>query len=123
MSGVTEPVVSSSVMDEGDEALDRVANALADRTRRRLLRLVRLGEHSAGDLAATFPGISRPAVSQHLRVLHDAGLVRVRADGPRRMYRVDEEGLAPITQFVDEMWTSRLAELKRAAEHIASGRL
>ena len=119
---LAETVVSSRVMDEGDEALDRVANALADRTRRRLLRLVRVGEHSAGDLASVFPGISRPAVSQHLRVLHDAGLVRVRADGPRRMYRVDAEGLAPITQFVDEMWISRLAELKRAAEHITSGR-
>ncbi len=114
-------MVPSPMVDERDDALDRVANALADRTRRLLLRLVRQDELSAGDLAAAVPGISRPAVSQHLRVLHDAGLVRVRVDGPRRMYRVDADGLSPVTRFVDEMWTSRLAELKRAVEQIANG--
>lgn len=120
---MSAPQAVESATDDRDEALDRVANALADRTRRRLLRLVRLGERSAGDLAAEFPDISRSAVSQHLRVLHDAGLLSVRADGPRRMYRVHTDGLGPITQFVDEMWMSKLAELKRVAEDIARGRV
>jgi len=98
--------------------LDSVAHALADGTRRGLLRLVRDDERAAGDLAAAFPQISRPAVSQHLRVLHDAGLVTIRPDGNRRLYRAREEGLAEVWQFIDEMWTDRLARLKRAAERV-----
>ena len=98
------------------ERLDRIAGALADRTRRGLLRLVRDRERSAGELAAEFPHISRPAVSQHLRVLHDAGLVTVQTAGPRRLYRAEVTALAPVSQFVDEMWSDRLQRLKRAAE-------
>lgn len=60
--------------------------------------------------------MSRPAVSQHLAVLHDAGLVRVRRVGNHRMYRTRAEGLAEMWQFLDEMWTDRLARLKVAAE-------
>ena len=103
------------------DELDRIAGALADRTRRGLLRLVRDGESSAGELAAAFPAISRPAVSQHLKVLHDAGLVSVRADGNRRMYRARAEALAPVSRFVDEMWASHLALLKVAAERSEHG--
>ena len=102
-----------------EDPIDVVARALADRTRRGLLRLVRDDEWSAGDLAAQFPEISRPAVSQHLRVLHDAGLVEARRDGNRRMYAARAEGLAEVWQFVDEMWSDRLAKLKRAAERAA----
>jgi DNA-binding transcriptional ArsR family regulator len=98
------------------ERIDVVAHALADGTRRGLLRLVRDDECAAGDLAAAFPEISRPAVSQHLRVLHDAGLVSMRPDGNRRLYRARGEGLAAVWQFIDEMWTDRLAMLKQAAE-------
>jgi DNA-binding transcriptional ArsR family regulator len=98
------------------ERIDAVAHALADGTRRGLLRLVRDQERAAGDLAMAFPQMSRPAVSQHLRVLHDAGLVSVRPDGNRRLYRARREGLAEVWQFVDEMWTERLAKLKQAAE-------
>jgi len=101
--------------------LDTVARALADGTRRGLLRLVRDDERPAGDLAAAFPTISRPAVSQHLRVLHDAGLVSIRPDGNRRLYRARMEGLAEVWQFIDEMWADRLAKLKFAAEQ-AEGR-
>lgn len=96
--------------------LDVVAHALADGTRRGLLQLVRDDERAAGDLAAAFPRISRPAVSQHLRVLHEAGLVSIRPDGNRRLYSGRGDGLAEVWQFIDEMWTDRLGKLKRAAE-------
>ena len=98
------------------ERIDRVAHALADDTRRGLFRLVRDDERAAGDLAAAFPQMSRPAVSQHLRVLHEAGLVSVRPDGNRRLYRARREGLSEMWQFIDEMWSDRLARLKDAAE-------
>jgi DNA-binding transcriptional ArsR family regulator len=103
------------------ERIDGVAHALADQTRRGLLRLVRDDELAAGDLAAAFPRMSRPAVSQHLRVLHEAGLVRIRPDGNRRLYRARREGLEEMWQFIDEMWTERLAKLKQAAERAARG--
>jgi DNA-binding transcriptional ArsR family regulator len=101
-------------------SIDVVAQALADGTRRSILRLVRDDERSAGDLATAFPAISRPAVSQHLRVLHDAGLVHVRPDGNRRMYRARTEGLAEMWQYIDEMWSDGLARLKLAAERAES---
>lgn len=104
-----------------DADLDVVATALADRTRRDILRLVRGEERSAGNLAESFPHISRPAVSQHLRVLHEAGLVEVRPNGRHRMYRARTEALAPVSRFVDEMWGDRLQRLKRAAEQTHDG--
>jgi DNA-binding transcriptional ArsR family regulator len=104
------------------DRVDAVATALADRTRRGLLRLLRDEERAAGDLASAFPKMSRPAVSQHLRVLSDAGLVTVRPDGNRRMYRARREGLAEVREFIDEMWTDRLAQLKRAAERAERNR-
>src|SRR5438874_3279083 len=90
------------------DRVDAVARALADGTRRGLLRLVRDDERSAGDLAAAFPTISRPAVSQHLRVLAQAGLVSIRPDGNHRFYRARTEGLDEMWQFIDEMWTDHL---------------
>jgi DNA-binding transcriptional ArsR family regulator len=99
-----------------DSALDALTQALSDRTRRGLLQLVRDRERAAGELAAEFPFMSRPAVSQHLGVLHEAGLVSVRVDGNRRLYRARAEALAPIAQFVDDMWSDRLRKLKRVAE-------
>jgi DNA-binding transcriptional ArsR family regulator len=98
------------------DRVDSVAHALADSTRRGLLRLVRDDERAAGELAEQFPGISRPAVSQHLRVLEHAGLVSIRPDGNRRLYLARTEGLADVWQFIDDMWTDRLTRLKRAAE-------
>ena len=96
--------------------LDRAAHAVADPTRRRILRLVRDDEIPAGELAARFTNLSRPAVSQHLRVLADAALVSVRVDGNRRLYRAQPEGLAEVRAFVESMWTDNLARLKIAAE-------
>lgn len=96
--------------------LDATAHALADPTRRHILRLVRDGERSAGGLAAEFSHLSRPAVSQHLGVLQAAQLVTVRRAGNHRMYRVRTEGLSDMRAFIEEMWTDRLARLKHAAE-------
>lgn len=97
-------------------SVDDAIRAVADPTRRAILRLVRDDERSAGDLAARFPAMSRPAVSQHLRVLTDAGLVTFRRDGNRRLYRSRIEGLAAVRSFLDEMWSDGLARLKSVAE-------
>ncbi len=96
--------------------LDATGHALADPTRRRILRLVRDDERSAGDLASEFTHLSRPAVSQHLRVLQSADLVTVRRVGNHRLYRVRPDGLNDMRSFIEEMWTDRLARLKHAAE-------
>ena len=99
-----------------EELIDDSLRAVADATRRGILRLVREGELPAGEIARHFPSISRPAVSQHLRVLADAGLVEVRPEGNRRLYRWRREGLRDAAAFVEEMWSDRLARLKAAAE-------
>jgi DNA-binding transcriptional ArsR family regulator len=96
--------------------IDRVAYALSDETRRSLLTLVRDEERSAGDLASQFPQMSRPAVSQHLRVLREANLVSIRAEGNHRLYRAELDGLEEMRRFLDDMWADRLTRLKRAAE-------
>jgi DNA-binding transcriptional ArsR family regulator len=100
----------------GKEPVDEALRAVADPTRRAILRLVRDREVPAGVIAANFATISRPAVSQHLRVLADAGLVAVRPDGNHRLYRWRPEGLRDAAAFLDEMWSDRLADLKAAAE-------
>jgi DNA-binding transcriptional ArsR family regulator len=96
--------------------MDEALRAVADPTRRAILRLVRDEELPAGEIAGQFPSMSRPAVSQHLRVLTEAGLVEVRPDGNRRLYRWRREGLRDAVTFVEEMWSDRLARLKVAAE-------
>jgi len=96
--------------------MDEALRAVADPTRRAILRLVRDEELSAGVIAVHFPSMSRPAVSQHLRVLTEARLVDVRPDGNRRLYRWRREGLRDAATFVEEMWSDRLARLKAAAE-------
>lgn len=101
--------------------MDKALRAVADPTRRAILRLVRDEELPAGEIAARFPSMSRPAVSQHLRVLADAGLVDVRPNGNRRLYRWRPDGLRDAAAFVDEMWSDRLARLKAAAEREEEG--
>src|SRR5437868_6078468 len=96
--------------------MDHALRAVADPTRRAILQLVRDDELPAGEIATHFPAMSRPAVSQHLRVLAEAGLVEVRPDGNRRLYRWRREGLRDATEFLEEMWASRLGRLKTAAE-------
>ena len=81
----------------------RALDALGDWTRRQILEALKRGPRSVGELAADLP-VSRPAVSQHLRVLKDAGLVTDRKDGTRRVYRVDPAGLADIRAYFDGFW-------------------
>ncbi len=83
--------------------MERALQALADPTRRRILDLLAQGEMAAGEIAGHFPSISRPAVSQHLAVLREAGLVRERREGRRRIYRLEPEPLREIW----EGWLSR----------------
>jgi DNA-binding transcriptional ArsR family regulator len=90
-----------------DEATDEALRALAEPRRRAILRLVARDEVAAGEIAAAFD-VTRTAVSQHLTVLKNAGLLAERRDGTRRLYRARPEGLAGLRQFLDEMWGSSL---------------
>lgn len=82
-------------------------DALGDWTRRQIFEALRTGPRSVGELAAGLP-VSRPAVSQHLRVLKDAGLVIDRKEGTRRLYRVDPRGLTGIRDYFDSFWGEAL---------------
>ncbi|MBK5219871.1 MAG: helix-turn-helix transcriptional regulator [Thermoleophilia bacterium] len=95
--------------------MDLVARAIAEPRRRRILAMVRDDEMSAGEIAAGFD-VSRPAVSQHLAVLREAGLLSERRQGTSRFYRARPEGLAGLRDFLDEFWTDRLERLRLAAE-------
>lgn len=97
------------------DRLGEVAGALAVRNRRRILTLVRDEEMGAGEIATHFD-VSRPAVSQHLAVLRESGLLDERREGTRRLYRARPEGLAGLRDFLDSFWTERLERLKLAAE-------
>jgi DNA-binding transcriptional ArsR family regulator len=89
--------------------------ALGDPTRRSIFERLRRGARSVTELADELP-VSRPAVSQHLRVLKDAGLVRERRDGTRRLYRIDPDGLAEVRDYFDDFWSDVLATFKEAVE-------
>ena len=89
--------------------------ALADPTRRSVFETLREGPRSVGDLARGLP-VSRPAVSQHLRVLKNAGLVRERRVGTRNFYSVDGDGLAELRDYFEGFWDEALAAFKDAAE-------
>jgi DNA-binding transcriptional ArsR family regulator len=93
-----------------------VLEAVVEPRRREILRLVRARETSAGTIAAHFPDVSRPTVSQHLRVLRDAGLLHERREGTRRLYRTRIEGFTEVRAFFAEFWDDRLQVLKAEAE-------
>ena len=95
--------------------MEAATGALADPIRRRVLELVRDTEVPAGELAAQFP-VSRPAVSRHLRVLREAGLVHERREGRLRLYRADPAPLAELRGWLDAYWAERLDALKALAE-------
>jgi DNA-binding transcriptional ArsR family regulator len=78
--------------------------AIADPNRRILLEELRRGPKTVNQLSALLPGISRPAVSQHLKALLDAKLAEVRAQGTRRIYSLSSEGLIPVNLWVDQFW-------------------
>jgi DNA-binding transcriptional ArsR family regulator len=89
--------------------------ALADPTRRAVFERLRSGPRPVVDLARGLP-VSRPAVSQHLRVLKEAGLVRERRDGTRNFYSVNGDALAELREYFEEFWDEALAAFKEAAE-------
>ena len=95
--------------------MEAALKAIAAPRRRQILSLVRDGELSAGEIAGHFD-VTRPAVSQHLNVLKEAGLVSERRNGTKRLYRARPEGLAQLKAFLEEFWDERLDALKREAE-------
>jgi DNA-binding transcriptional ArsR family regulator len=95
--------------------VEAALKAIAAPRRRQSLTLVRDGELSAGEIASHFD-VTRPAVSQHLNVLKEAGLLNERRNGTRRLYRARPEGLAELKEFLAEFWDVRLETLKREAE-------
>lgn len=97
-------------------AYDIILDALGDATRRRIVEALRNGPLAVGELAAT-QKVSRPAVSQHLKVLENAGLVHSEAQGTRRLYAIRREALVELRQYLDSFWNEILdaysAEIKR----------
>jgi DNA-binding transcriptional ArsR family regulator len=93
-----------------------VFQVLAEPRRRDMLVLLAEDERTAGDIARRFD-VTRQAVSQHLRILLEAGLIRERREGTRRWYSARPEGLAEVRTYVEAMWPTALGDLKAAAEH------
>jgi DNA-binding transcriptional ArsR family regulator len=96
--------------------MEAALRAIAEPRRRDILALVRADELTAGEIAGHFE-VTWPAISQHLGVLRDAGLVSVRRAGTRRLYRARPEGLEELVTFLEGFWDERLATLKRQEEH------
>ena len=95
--------------------MEAALKAIAEPRRREILRLVRDKERTAGEIAEKFD-VTRPAISQHLAVLKEAGLVSERREGTRRFYEVRPEGLRDVQKFIEEFWDANLRRLKAAAE-------
>jgi len=92
-----------------------VLTALGDPTRRAVLERLRGGPRSVGEIVSVLP-VSQSAVSQHLRVLREAGLVTDRREGTRRLYRVDLDGLTALRAYLDGFWDTALESFQRYAE-------
>jgi DNA-binding transcriptional ArsR family regulator len=99
-----------------------VLEALGDPTRRAIFEMLGERPQAVGQLASRLP-VSRPAVSQHLKVLKQAGIVIDRADGTRRIYELDREGFARFRAYLDRIWTNALDAFKQAAEAAAKEEL
>ena len=102
-------------------AYDRALTALADPTRRRVFERLKAGPKAVGAIARGMP-VSRPAVSQHLKVLKEAGLVTDRPEGTRRVYYVDPDGLGALRAWLDQFWDQALAKFQAVAEAEAESR-
>src|SRR3954466_1063982 len=94
-------------------------DALGDRNRRAIVELLAGGDRSVQELADALP-ISRPAVSRHLRLLKDAGLVSDRAVGTRRLYRLHDEGIAAVRAYLEQVWGGAAAPSRLAAENTSA---
>jgi DNA-binding transcriptional ArsR family regulator len=92
--------------------------ALSDPTRREVFQILAAGPSSVADIARRLP-VSRPAVSQHLRVLKQAGLVTARPQGTRHLYQLDPSGIAALRDYLDSLWQTALEQFKRQAERSA----
>ena len=101
--------------------MEAALKAIAAPRRRQILSLVRAGELPAGEIAAHFD-VTRPAVSQHLTVLKEAGLVHERRNGTERLYRARPEGLVGLREFLEDFWDDRPRALKREAESEEKGK-
>ena len=96
-------------------------DALGDPNRRAIVELLAAGDRSVSELAGELP-ISRPAVSRHLRLLKQAGLVADRAEGTRRLYRLDEQGIAAVREYLEHVWGEAAARFRLAAENTSERR-
>jgi DNA-binding transcriptional ArsR family regulator len=97
------------------QTYERILDALGDPTRRAILDMLRSGAHPVGQLAQSLP-VSRPAVSQHLKILKKAGLVTDRRNGTQRIYQLDTDGLGALRAYLETYWSAALATLKAVAE-------
>jgi len=100
---------------------DKLLDALGDPTRRAVLKLLRTGPLVVAEIAARFP-ISRPAISQHLRVLKDAGLVTDSPVATRRLYELNPDAFGSLRAYFDDFWSAALGEFKKRAESRATKR-
>ncbi len=100
-------------------AYDSALAALADPTRRKVFERLRAGPRPVGEIAAGLP-VSRPAVSQHLKVLKEAGLVQEEAQGTRRIYQIDPKGLGQLRAWLDQFWDGALEAFRAEAERTVS---
>ena len=96
--------------------VDRVLQAIAEPHRREILILLQNSELSASEIAAHFTDVTRPAISQHLMLLAQVGLVTMRRQGTKRLYRTRPEGLEDLRRFLESFWDEQLRVLKHAAE-------
>lgn len=96
----------------------RALSALGDPTRRQIIERLAAAPAPVGELAATLP-VSRPAVSQHLRVLKEAGLVTETPEGTRRIYRLDPRGIAAVRDWLDGLWAAALDDFKAYADGLS----
>ena len=108
-------------LDKNADAIEGALHAISHRGRRTMLRLAWNAERTSSELAEA-AGLSPSAASQHLRVLRDAGLVHVRVDANRRLYRVDPERLAGLRAFLEDFWGDHLGSLKATAESMHRAR-
>jgi DNA-binding transcriptional ArsR family regulator len=102
-------------MITNDRQTERVMEALGDQTRRDILAILKVGPAAVGDIAAQFP-ISRPAISKHLRILEQAGLVEHHAQGTRNIFRLQAIGFEAAQAYVASFWEEALASFQRLAE-------
>jgi DNA-binding transcriptional ArsR family regulator len=96
--------------------VDQVLHAIAEPHRRAILVMLQDQELAAQEVAVQFPDVTRQAISQHLALLAETGLVSMRRQGTRRLYRTRPEGLAEVRRFLEPFWDEQLAALKRQIE-------